>query len=349
MDWPTYLARGVTGVVTPAALEALYDRGFVVLDGVLGATHAGAVAADAEAMSAAGALSPAKVTTGVSQRVEPSKRSDSIAWLKRPRGGGAGGAPAPALPPAISRHLSAVGACAPSSRRAALRRRALQLHARRVPGRRRAVRAAPRRGAARLRGPQAHGHLLSQRGMERSRRRLPAALAARRARRARRRRALDGAEGGDAEGDGAEGDGAEGDGEVAPPVAIAPLADRLLIFESRLSHEVLPWNVAPEAGRARRAITAWLYDPKELALELLVEQSGLRADAQAAGKGGGSDRAALVLKLMAMRQQRGGAVYGLGSRLSSACRQRKVDRPQGGFWCIVNIGIIQEPNKTKAT
>ena len=64
MDWPTYLARGVTGVVTPAALEALYDRGFVVLDGVLGATHAGAVAADAEAMSASAELSSAAQTPG---------------------------------------------------------------------------------------------------------------------------------------------------------------------------------------------------------------------------------------------------------------------------------------------
>ena len=305
MDWPTYLARGVTGVVTPAALEALYDRGFVVLDGVLGATHAGAVAADAEAMSAAGALSPAKVSTGVSQRLEPSKRSDSIAWLKRPRAGGAS-APTPPLPPAITRHLDTV------ERVRAELEHALRCGAERCSfmlaeypgGGGRYVRhrdAVPRGCAGRkltviyylnAEWSEADGGCLR--------------LWPRRARAARIAAPLDGAEGDDAESDGAESDGKRvppADGELAPPVEIAPLADRLLIFESRLSHEVLPWNVAPEAGRARRAITAWLYDPKELALELLVEQSGLRADAQAAGKGGGSDRAALVLKLMAMRQR----------------------------------------------
>ena len=316
VEWGTYLARGVPGVVTPAALEALHDRGFVVLDGALGAAHAGAVAADAAAMSAAGALSPAKVTTGVSQRVEPSKRSDSIAWLKRPRGGGAGGAPAPALPPAISRHLSAVErvrAELEASLRCGAERCSFML-AEYPGGGGRYVRhrdAVPRGCAGRkltviyylnAEWSEADGGCLR--------------LWPRAARAARVAAPLDGAEGDDAQSDDAESDGAESDGErappadgeLAPPVEIAPLANRLLIFESRLSHEVLPWNVAPEAGRARRAITAWLYDPKELALELLVEQSGLRADAQAAGKGGGSDRAALVLKLMAMRQQRGGAV-----------------------------------------
>ena len=104
--WGEYLAHGTTGIVSRAALDSLHERGYAIIDGALGATHAREVAAGAAAMSAAGALSPAKVSTGTSQRLEPNKRNDSIAWLKLPKGDIPRGDDAAALPPAVVRHLT---------------------------------------------------------------------------------------------------------------------------------------------------------------------------------------------------------------------------------------------------
>ena len=49
-------------------------------------------------------------------------------------------------------------------------------------------------------------------------------------------------------------------------VTIEPLADRLLLFISSLEHEVLP------AWRPRFALTTWLFNKRDTALELMAEE-----------------------------------------------------------------------------
>ena len=63
--------------------------------------------------------------------------------------------------------------------------------------------------------------------------------------------------------------------EGAVPVRVPPLADRLLLFVSSLEHEVLP------AWRPRYALTTWMFNRRDTALELLAEDMRQR---KAAGK-----------------------------------------------------------------
>ena len=51
-----------------------------------------------------------------------------------------------------------------------------------------------------------------------------------------------------------------------PPVIVEPLADRLLLFISSLEHEVLP------AWRPRYALTTWMYNRRDTALEAWAEE-----------------------------------------------------------------------------
>jgi hypothetical protein len=61
----------------------------------------------------------------------------------------------------------------------------------------------------------------------------------------------------------------------AEPVVVAPVADRLVLFISSLEHEVLP------AWRPRFALTTWMFNKKDTAMELLAEEMRQR---KAAGK-----------------------------------------------------------------
>jgi hypothetical protein len=54
--------------------------------------------------------------------------------------------------------------------------------------------------------------------------------------------------------------------DEAPPVVIEPHADRLLLFISSLEHEVLP------AWRPRYALTTWMFNRRDTALEVLAEE-----------------------------------------------------------------------------
>ena len=63
--------------------------------------------------------------------------------------------------------------------------------------------------------------------------------------------------------------------DSAPPVRVPPLADRLLLFVSSLEHEVLP------AWRPRYALTTWMFNKRDTALELLAEDMRQR---KASGK-----------------------------------------------------------------
>ena len=53
----------------------------------------------------------------------------------------------------------------------------------------------------------------------------------------------------------------------APPVNIAPLDDRMVIFRSSLEHRVLP-----NGHETRLAVTTWFYNRLELAMELYAEK-----------------------------------------------------------------------------
>ena len=52
---------------------------------------------------------------------------------------------------------------------------------------------------------------------------------------------------------------------AAPPVRLAPTADRLVCFISSLEHEVLP------AWAPRFALTTWMFNRRDTALESLAE------------------------------------------------------------------------------
>ena len=62
---------------------------------------------------------------------------------------------------------------------------------------------------------------------------------------------------------------------LAEPVVVPPLADRLLVFISSLEHEVLP------AWRPRYALTTWMFNQRDTALEALAGEMRQR---KAAGK-----------------------------------------------------------------
>ena len=65
------------------------------------------------------------------------------------------------------------------------------------------------------------------------------------------------------------------DAEHGPPERVAPLADRLVVFVSSLEHEVVP------AWQPRLALTTWMFNRRDTALEVLAEDMRQR---KASGK-----------------------------------------------------------------
>ena len=225
---PEAIARGAAAADAPALASSLLAKGFAVVDGFLGAPAAAAVRSGIAGMDRAGRLRLGKLQHGTQQSTNDATRSDRIAFLQPDGCAGALAAYVAAVD-ALRCRLTAVDALV---ERVGGELDGCNFMAATYPGG--GTRYVKHRDAL----PYQAGRKLTV---------IYYVNAGWRPAHGGELRLWPEPEG------------------AAPPVVLAPVADRLVCFISSLEHEVLP------AWAPRFALTTWMFNRRDTALESLAE------------------------------------------------------------------------------